>query len=284
MATSKVCRTVNAYDIWATLITSGLVMAVLFYFVADTTVRFLHKEKVELWTLVAMAISFLIVAQIACIYWLNIRNNIPNELLLLEQYLEQGKIVVGDVHYPADKAPSCCCADPNMGTIIYRHPVAQYKGCFVAKYVPLVDKFERELETMLILPGEPYSAQPRHDVQGLLAIGKKRYEITSLLGVYSLLVLIVSLLAAGYVIFVTYSLDTDEGQLSGIRYLGWIMYGTACILIPCISILACGIKWKRHMEWMKKGNHRFVQDDDDDYTTLTHLPEGVRDTDSAHVI
>ena len=65
MATSKVCRTVNAYDIWATLITSGLVMAVLFYFVADTTVRFLHKEKVELWTLVAMAISFLIVAQIA---------------------------------------------------------------------------------------------------------------------------------------------------------------------------------------------------------------------------
>jgi len=284
MTTTKVCRTVSAGDIWGTLIISGLVLAVLFYFVAETTIRFLRNDAEGLWKLPVMEICFLMVAQIACIYWLHIRNNIPEELLLLEQYLSQGKIVVGDVHYPADNDPSCCCTDRSIGTVIYRHPMAQYKGCFIAKHVPLVDRFERELETMLILPGEPYSAQPRSDIQGLLAIGRKRYEITSVLGTYSLLVLIFCLLSAAYVVFVMSWLDTNQEEPIGINYLGWIVYGSACAIIPCVSLLACGIKWKRYMERMKKGNHRFVQDDDDDYTTLTHLPGGVRDTDPAQVV
>ena len=278
MVATLVCRTVHAGDIWAALVFSFFVLAALFFFVADTTMRFVRKDDEELWTLAAMAICFLVVAQTACIYWIHIRNNIPQELSLLEKYLTRGKIVIGDVHYPVVNDASCCKNNFSTGTVIYRHPMAQYKGCFVRKQVTLVDRYERELETMLILPGEPYSAQPRSDIQGLLAIGRKRYEITSKAGTYSLVVFIFCLISAAYVVFVMYSLDTSEDEPIWIRYLGWVIYGLACVIIPAVSLLVSGIKWKHYLEWMKRGNHQFVQDDDDDYSTLARLPGGVRKT------
>ena len=278
MAPTRVCRTVSAFDIWATFITSLVALSVLLYFVVAATLCYIQKDATHQLGLVIMAMSCLVVAQIACIYWIRIRNNSPREIELLERFLKKGRIVIGDVHYPGDASTECCSWKSNTGTVIYRHPMKQYTGCFVRKQVTLVDKCSRELETLLILPGEPYSAQPKTDIQGLLAIARARYQIISVLGIYSLVFFLFCLLSAGYILFVMTSLDTTQDQPMWERYLGWIIYAASVIIIPCVALLLSILKWNNHLEWVKRGDSRFVHDDDDDYTTYTHLPSGVRDS------
>ena len=279
MTESKICRTVNVADVWATLIVSLSVLIPLLYFDVEASLHFIRKDASHQTWLAAMAMIFLICAQIACIYWIHLRNNVPRGLDLLERYLNRGMIIIGDLHYPsADMDQSCCScfADSSVATVVYRHPMAQYKGCFVEKQVTVLDKYSRELETMLILPGEPYSAQPKADVQGMLAIGKARQEILSILEIYGLCYFLFTVISAAYVLFVRTWLDTNQDESIWIRYLGWIIFVVAVVTMPFVAFLISIIKWNRTFHWFKRGNCRFLQDDDDDYTHLTHLPAGVR--------
>lgn len=286
MPASKICRSVNSGDIWATLILSLSVLILLMYFDVETTIRYIYKDASHQTWLAIMAAVFLVAAQIACICWIHIRNNKPRELDLLERYLNRGMIIIGDVHYPAavEMEDGCCCSSPdngccksNIGSIVYRHPMAQYKGCFVQKQVTVLDKYSRELETMLILPGEPYSAQPKAEIQGLLAIAKARFEILSILEIYSLCYLLFTITSAAYVIYVRTWLDTNQDESFLLRYSGWMIFVVALIVIPLVSIAISILQWNRFFQWYKRGQARFLQDDDDEYTHLTHLPAGVSD-------
>ena len=281
MPQSKVCRTVSAGDIWACLIISLSVLILLLYFDVETSLQYFRKDASHQAWLDIMALVFLVVAQIACIFWIYIRNNVPRELDLLERYLTRGLIVIGDLHYPSaaelteDCCSASCCCKSNIGSVVYRHPMSQYKGCFVQKQVTVLDKYSRELETMLILPGEPYSAQLKTDLQGMLAIGKARFEILSVLGIYSLCYFLFAILSAGYILFVRTYLDTNQDESIWRRYLDWIIFGIALVVIPLVALLISITRWNRVYHWFKRGNARFLQDDDDEYTHLTHLPAGV---------
>ena len=278
MGQVKVCRTDSAVDIWAAFLVSVVTVIVLIFFDIETFLRYIHLDPDQV-VFLAYTLHFIIVAQISCIYWIHIRNNTTRELELLERFLNHGKIIVGDVHYPSDETSGCFSTSEDRGLIVYRHPMAQYKGCFVRKGVTLVEKCSRELETMLILPNEPYSAQPKSEVQSLLAIGRKRYQITRILGIYSLLVFLFCLLSAGFTLFVMTSLEKNSEFEYDFwrRYLVWIIFAVSVVLIPSTAVFLSVWKWGSFVKWLRRGNARFVQDGDEEYSHLVRLPSGMTD-------
>ena len=118
MGQVRVCRTVSAIDIWGTLIVSLLAVLALIYIDVVATIRLINMETGHELSYIVMAVSFLVAGQIACLYWIYIRNNSPRELELLQKYLNRGKIVVGDVHFPADETEDCCSCNINKGTVV----------------------------------------------------------------------------------------------------------------------------------------------------------------------
>jgi hypothetical protein len=150
----------------------------------------------------------------------------------------------------------------------------QYKGCYVRKQTTVTHRYTRELETLLILPLDPYSALPKTDVQLLLASGKKRNELAQFFARYVMSIAIFCFLSAAFVAYVMSQIEGEDKDFR-LRYTGCFIFGAACIIIPSVGGLIRLTLWTRHLAWMTKGNARVVQDDDAEYGRLDHLPAGV---------
>lgn len=275
MTKSKVCQTTSSGDIWATVVVSVFAVSAVLYFDLEATMRLMNMDENQL-PLAVMAVYCLVVAQIASLYGVHIHTNCPRELALLERYLRKGKMLVGDVHYPSPgDGPVCGSQNPSTGAIFYRHPNNQYKGCFIRRDVTLFQKYTRELETLLILPGEPYSAQPRSDLQGLLAVRTARNGLLQYLVWYVLGVVVCSILSAAYMVFVMTRVDTTQDKGFWRLYRGWIVFAASCCLIPIIAQSYSRARLLAFVEWYRKGDARFVQEYDDEYSTLQQIPCGV---------
>jgi hypothetical protein len=270
------CRVSSSTDIWAALVASLAALVVLLYFDVEAAIRLAHMDTGFEIPFLFMLICFLVTAQIAYVAWLYIRDNCPKNLSLFRKYLAKGKIVIGDVHYSPEE--NCPPFLTSVGVVVYRHPMPQYKGCYVRKNVtlPLSHRYSRELETLLILPIDPYSALPKTDIQLLLASAKKRNELAQFVAGYVMSIVIFCMLSAAFVAYAMAQLEGEEDkQESLFRYMGWFIVGAACIIIPSVGGLISLTAWTRHLAWTTKGNARIVRDDDAEYGTLDHLPAGV---------
>jgi hypothetical protein len=263
----------SSADIWAALVASLAALVVLLYFDVDAAIRLAHMHTDSEIPLLFMLICFLVAALIAYVAWLYIRVNTPKMLSLLRKYLEKGKLIIGDVHYPPEE--NCPPFLTSVGIVVYRHPMPQYQGCYVRKQTTVTHRYTRELETLLILPHDPYSALPKTDVQLLLASGKKRKELAQFFARYVMSIVIFCFLSAVFVAYVMSRIEGDDNQDFPLRYMGCFIFGAACIIIPSVGGLISLTLWTRHSAWMTKGNARVVQDDDAEYGMLDHLPAGV---------
>ena len=209
---------------------------------------------------------------------------IPRRHSLVEAYLKQGNVVIGDVYYSHSKFPFASLTA--TGHVVYPHPDDGTRQ--IRRKVYLYERYTRERAAVLYLPGQPLSGQPKMDLEIDRDVADLNKARLSILAKYAWAWVVFSLFAPLYILKVWEGLSNGEQEPEGVYQpdaaignFSSLYYVLSFVVVPftCLFTMAIGWQWhKRSMtrahqvlgegedaEPKSKGCFRF---DDDDCETI----------------
>jgi hypothetical protein len=199
---------------------------------------------------------------ILCVY---LNYYVPRRHALVEEYLTNGKTIIGDVFYSPRKTYRCGHLT-SYGTVVYPHP-NRNMPVLLQRQVFLYDKFTREKTTLLYLPDQPYSAQPKSDLRIDYDAAQMNSNRLDFLRLLSLGWLLFSLACSLYALFVLIDLDSvlEYGMFWLPQYTATyavVAFSTfVLIIIPAVSLGLNVIGWSLHRHWLTC-KHKILQEGD----------------------
>ena len=146
---------------------------------------------------------------------------IPRRRHLIGRYLEEGQIVIGDVHY--DRTSRMCGSFHDYGYAIYKHPTEQK---LVRKRVRVYQGYTREKLAILLLPNLPLSGQARIDVEiDLMAATDERDSRNKLTAVVSIMWVLFTSLAPLYLLYQMHQINDPNDSASRARKVYLVIVG-----------------------------------------------------------
>jgi len=159
-----------------TILAFSPILAVLIYFLylahdrpsQPCYTEDLSDEEIEiackLIPLENMVFVYLLVGCVWACLGVYLASFVPRCEKLIQQYLDEGVAILGNIHYePGQK--SWTCSQDRYGYALYLHPNYNNLPVFIRRQVRVSERYTREREQLLLLDGMPFSAQPRHELE-----------------------------------------------------------------------------------------------------------------------
>jgi hypothetical protein len=177
---------------------------------------------------------------------------VPLRHALIHQYLSQGETVIGNVYYKPSKH--------NLTLTSHGHAVYEHESTRIRRKVQVFERYTRELAAILILPGLPYSGQPKVDLEidrDSFELNKPRMNILAwYVGVWSLFCFV----APTYIVRNIGLIDSNNGSGSAIGPLLIFILVTLCV-IPVVVFIWIYAMWIMYKQWMTL-HHKILDDDE----------------------
>jgi hypothetical protein len=192
------------------------------------------EETGSLISLMDMLLVFLTLLLLWTMFAVYVVIFIPKRRRLIGRYLEEGKTVIGDVHY--DRTSRMCGSFHDYGYAIYAHPTEQK---VVRKRVRVYQGHTREKIAILLLPNRPLSGQAKIDLEiDLMAATEDRDSRNKLTSTVSISWALFTLLGATYVLYQMNQINDPNVNASRARKVYLVVAG---LNVP----LAFGINYMR---------------------------------------
>lgn len=260
------------------VLTSLPILALLCYFVYLAAVRqsepcyseVLADDEVEdacrlipliymIYVYLGCAFLFSLVAGVLSLY-------VPKRRALIEEYLDKGKSIVGDIHYKASKNQGCC-RPAYYGYAVYHHPNYEKLPVFIRRQVRVFERYTRENIFLLYLEDKSFSAQPKEELMIDLEIFRKYETRMIVITCYAWVCVAFCYLAPIYILKVIYDLDNaglSEYQPDYDSTKAALIFAiVAGLVIPIAAFAINWIAWTRHEKWMTR-DHRILEEIDPD--------------------
>jgi hypothetical protein len=180
-----------------------------------------NEETGSLISLMDMLIVFLTLLLLWTMFAVYVVVFIPKRRLLIGRYLEEGQIVVGDVHY--DRTSRICGSFHDYGYAIYKHPTEQK---LIRKRVRVYQGYTREKLAILLLPNRPLSGQARVDLEiDLLAATEERDSRNKFTAVVSIMWALFTSLAPLYLLYQMDQVNDPNDNASRARKVYLVIMG-----------------------------------------------------------
>ena len=181
----------DARPAWMKVVATLPLLGVLIYFLIDAGARISAYQNgnnnvndgsaAAYIDLREMLFAFMLVAQISSIITVHVMFVFPLKHELLKRFVDEGQTILGDVYFDENYK----CIKP-YGEVTYAHPSPQYEKTYIRREANIYEKYSREWVTLLMLPNQPFSAQPRADLEIAYVASERRCHKMRCLGYYSL--------------------------------------------------------------------------------------------------
>ena len=221
---------------------------------------------------------------------------VPRRHSLVEAYLRQGNVVIGDVYYSRSKLPFASLTA--TGHVVYPDPDDGDRK--IRRKVFLYERYTRERAAILYLPGQPLSGQPKMDLEIDRDVAALNQERLSLLTKYAWAWVVFCLFAPLYILNVWEGLTNAEDESvyqpdAKVGKFGTAYYLLSFVVVPFSCLLIMAIGWQLHKRWMTRVHHvlqegepaepqskgclRFDDDDCETIEATDYKPPSPADTD-----
>jgi hypothetical protein len=179
------------------------------------------EETGSLISLMDMLIVFMTLLLLWTLFAVYVVVFIPKRRHLIGRYLEEGQVVIGDVHY--DRTSRMCGSFHDYGYAIYPHPTEQK---LVRKRVRVFQGYTREKIAILLLPNRPLSGQAKYDVEiDLMAATEERDSRNKLTASVSIMWAVFTLLAPLYLLYQMGQINDPNDNASRARKVYLVIGG-----------------------------------------------------------
>ena len=190
---------------------------------------------------------------------------VPRRHSLVNAYLKQGSVVIGDVFYSRSKLPFASLTA--TGHVMYPHPDDGTRK--IRRKVYLYERYTRERAAVLYLPGQPLSGQPKMDLEIDRDVAELNQERLSLLAKYVWAWVVFSLFAPLYILKVWEGLSSAEQEPDGIYQpdaelgnIGSLYYVLSFVVVPFTCLLIMAIAWQWHKRSMTRAHYVLEEGED----------------------
>ena len=189
---------------------------------------------------------------------------VPKRRALIDQYLTNGKTIIGDVHYHPDQQQGCCRLG-KYGNAVYPHPNYKKLPVFIRRQVQVFELYTRERITLLFLPGKSFSAQPKEELEANRGIISRNQGNMRAIALFSWACVSFCFVSVLYALKVMYQLDKnglyDYQPDFEEKATSFILASVGIVTIPIIAFGSSWIAWTRHEKWMTI-DHKILEEDD----------------------
>lgn len=177
---------------------------------------------------------------------------VPLRHALINQYIIHGETVIGNVYYKPRKH--------NLTLTSHGHVVYEHESTRIHRKVPVFERYTRELAAILILPGLPYSGQPKVDLEidhDSCELNRPRIKIlTWYVAAWSLFCFV----APAYIVGNIGMIRSKNGSGSTSGPILIFIIVTICV-IPVVVFIWIYAMWIVHKRWMTL-QHKILYDDE----------------------
>jgi hypothetical protein len=224
----------------------------------DETVQAAADETGHIIPLSSMVNTYLIVAAIATCMAVYMSVYVPSHRKLIEEYLNEGEQVTGDVYYKQRGM----CAPKRSGFAVYPHPSHETYPLHIRKLVMVHEPFTKERVIILLLPDQPFSGQSKSDLTlefTRIQRNSKKYTFQKW---YAWFWAVFTLASPVYILFVMDELVKDtEFYINDFvedSTRAWYVFAFCAVLISLLASLVTGVLWKVHRYQFVRGDAKFL--------------------------
>jgi hypothetical protein len=236
--------------------------------------------------------TFLIVFGISTCMAVYMSVYVPFHRKLIEDYLNGGERVTGDVYYKQKRI----CAPKQNGFAVYPHPSGKTYPLSIRKNILVHERYTRERVIILLLPNQPFSGQSKSDLTCELTRIQRNSKKNAFLAVFYWVWAVFTLASPVYVLFAMGDLVKDSdyyiNDFAEDSTRAWTVYAFCAGLIPVFACLVTGVIWKAHHYRFVRGDAKFLaegesrtgakwyEDNSDDEEVAYKPPSTVEGSDS----
>jgi hypothetical protein len=191
---------------------------------------------------------------------------VPRRHALVDEYLTNGKTIIGDVFYSPRQAYHRCGRLTSYGTVVYPHP-NRTMPVLLQRQVFVYEKFTREKSILIYLPDQPCSAQPKSDLRIDYDVAQLNTERLEFLRLFSIGWMLFSLACSLYSLFVLVDLEStleygmfwlpqNDSTYAIVAFATFVL-----VVIPVVSIGLNVVSWRIHRHWVTS-KHKILQEGD----------------------
>jgi hypothetical protein len=183
---------------------------------------------------------------------------VPFHRKLIEDYLNGGERVTGDVYYKQKgiRAPKW------NGFAVYPHPSGKTYPLSIRKNILVHERYTRERVIILLLPDQPFSGQCKSDLTCEMTRIERNSKKNAFLTGFYWVWAVFTLASPLYVLFVMDDLVKDAdyyiNDFAEDNTRAWTVFVFCAGLIPVFAFLVTGVIWKAHHYRFVRGDAKFL--------------------------
>jgi hypothetical protein len=202
--------------------------------------------------------TFLVVFAISTCMAVYMSVYVPFHRKLIEDYLNGGERVTGDVYYKQRGM----CAPKQNGFAVYPHPAGKTYPLHIRKNILVHEQYTRERVIILLLPEQPFSGQSKSDLTCELTRIQRNSKKNMFLTCFYWFWAVFALASPVYVLFVMDDLVKDAdyyiNDFAEDNTRAWYVFAFCAVLIPVFACLVTGVIWKAHRYRFVRGDAKFL--------------------------